>query len=443
MSDLAAIGYISLGCPKATVDSERILTHLRAEGYAVTDQYAEAAVVIINTCGFIEDAVDESHAAIEEALRENGKVIVTGCLGAKAESVRAAFPELLAVTGPAAVEETLAAVHEQAPPRHDPHWDLLPPGGIKLTPRHYAYLKIAEGCNQSCTFCVIPGLRGKLVSRPVGEILDEASRLAEAGVRELILVAQDTAAYGLDLQYQTSFWQGRPVKSRLPDLSDELADIFPWLRLHYIYPYPHIDALVERMADGTVLPYLDLPLQHASPSVLHAMRRPANQENLLERLAGWRAQCPDLTLRSTFIVGFPGETEADFEQLLAFLREAQLDRVGAFVYSPVEGACANDLPNPIPPEVQEERLERFMATQAAVSEAKLAKRVGQETVVIVDEVQDEYVFARSAYEAPEVDGVITVAGAWELEPGDFIEVRVTEIDGHDLIAEPVDVEGDA
>ena len=432
------IGFVSLGCPKATVDSERILTQLRAEGYGVAPSYAGADLVIVNTCGFIDAAVEESLAAIGEALAENGRVIVTGCLGAREELVREAHPQVLAVTGPHAYGEVMAAVHTHLPPRRDPFTSLLPPQGVKLTPRHYAYIKISEGCNHRCSFCIIPHLRGDLVSRPIGEVLVEAERLVEAGVRELLIVSQDTSAYGLDLRYRWDFWHGRPLKTDCESLARALGELPAWTRLHYVYPYPQVDALVPLMAEGLILPYLDMPLQHGSPKVLAAMRRPAATERVLERLAGWRAICPDLVLRSTFIVGFPGETPADFKLLLDFLRQAQLDRVGAFAYSPVTGAAANDLADPVPDALKEERLARFMEVQAEISRAKLAARVGQRLTVLVDVVEEEQILARSYADAPEIDGSVIVPGAWEIDQGDFIEVVVTEAREHDLVARPVD-----
>ena len=364
------IGFISLGCPKATVDSERILTQLRAEGYAISPNYDDAQLVVINTCGFINEAVEESLEVIGEALAENGKVIVTGCLGARGDLVKKTYPELLAVTGPNSVDEVMTAIHAELPPQHDPYIDLVPPGGIKLTPRHYAYLKIAEGCNQKCSFCIIPSLRGRLVSRPIGDILDEAEKLVTAGVRELLIVSQDTAAYGVDTKYRLDFWQGKPLKTRITELVRNLATLGVWLRLHYVYPYPHVDQLVQLMAEGLVLPYLDIPLQHGSPKILKAMRRPANSENVLARIANWRNICPDITIRSTFIVGFPGETEQEFETLLEFIQQANLDRVGAFAYSAVEGATANKLADPIPEEIKQERLNRFMTLQSKISAKK-------------------------------------------------------------------------
>ncbi len=430
------IGFISLGCPKATVDSERILTQLRAEGYFITPHYEDAHLVVVNTCGFIDDAVAESLDAIGEALTENGKVIVTGCLGARGDVIQETYPAVLAVTGPNALDEVMAAIHAELPPQHDPYLDLVPPGGIKLTPRHYAYLKIAEGCNQKCRFCIIPTLRGRLVSRPVGEVLDEAERLVEAGVRELLIVSQDTAAYGVDTQYSLGFWQGRPLKTRIVELARHLGQLGVWVRLHYVYPYPHVDQLVELMAEGLVLPYLDVPLQHGSQSILNAMRRPADSENMLRRIAHWRTLCPDITLRSTFIVGFPGETAQDFDLLLDFIQQARLDRVGAFAYSPVEGAAANALSGAVPEEIKAERLAHFMATQSAISAEKLQERVGQIETVLVDEVTPEVVYARSAAEAPEIDGVVVIETEDELdlEPGDFVEVAMTGADEHDLYA---------
>ena len=438
--NIPRIGFVSLGCPKATVDSECILTQLRAEGYDLSPDYGGADLVVVNTCGFIDAAVEESLEAIGEALTENGRVIVTGCLGARAELVRDAHPEVLAVTGPHAYQEVMDAVHTHLPPRSDPFTSLLPPQGVKLTPRHYAYVKISEGCNHRCSFCIIPSLRGDLVSRPIGEVLGEAQRLVDAGVRELLIVSQDTSAYGLDLRYRPDFWQGRPLKTDLEHLARALGELPAWVRLHYVYPYPHVDGLIPLMAEGLILPYLDMPLQHGSPAVLAAMRRPAATERVLERLARWRAMCPELVMRSTFIVGFPGETQADFELLLDFLREAQLDRVGCFAYSPVHGAAANNLPNPVPEELKQERLTRFMAIQAEISRAKLAARIGQRLTVLVDEVEADRVLARSYADAPEIDGSVIVPGAWELDPGDFIEVEVTDAQEHDLWALPCDAD---
>ncbi|MCC7279230.1 MAG: 30S ribosomal protein S12 methylthiotransferase RimO [Chromatiaceae bacterium] len=432
-----AIGFVSLGCPKATVDSEYILTQLRAEGYAISPTYADADLVIVNTCGFIDAAVAESLEAIGEALAENGQVVVTGCLGARAELVWQAHPKVSAVTGPQDFTAVMAAVHALAPAPHDPFLSLLPPQGVKLTPKHYAYLKISEGCNHRCTFCIIPSLRGDLVSRPIGTVLDEAHRLVAAGVRELLVIAQDTSAYGLDLRYRTDIWRGQPLRTDIETLARQLGELPAWVRLHYVYPYPQVDRLIPLMAEGHILPYLDMPLQHASPPILKAMRRPAAAERLLQRLAGWREICPELTLRSTFIVGFPGETEADFMTLLDFLREARLDRVGAFAYSPVAGAAANALPDPIPATLREERLARFMAVQAEISREKLAARVGQRLIVLVDEVEEGRVVARTAADAPEIDGKVIIPGEWELDPGDFIEVDITRSGPHDLLGVPV------
>ena len=436
--DLPKVGFISLGCPKATVDSERILTQLRAEGYVITPDYEDANLVVVNTCGFIDEAVTESLDAIGEALAENGKVIVTGCLGARSALILENYPEVLAVTGPDALSEVMTAIHQHLPPQHDPYLDLVPPGGIKLTPRHYAYLKIAEGCNQSCSFCIIPSMRGRLVSRPMDDILEEASKLVSAGVNELLVVSQDTAAYGVDSKYRLDFWQGRPMKRQITELARQLGLLNAWVRLHYVYPYPHVDQLVELMAEGYILPYLDVPLQHASPRILKAMRRPADSENMLRRIAQWRELCPDLTLRSTFIVGFPGETEDDFQQLLRFIEAAQLDRVGAFAYSAVTGARANLLPDPLPEALKEERLARFMEVQRHISAAKLQARIGQIIEVVIDEETDEGLYARSASEAPEIDGlvVVQVPPGSGVMPGDFLEVEITQADDHDLYAIP-------
>ena len=437
MTQTPKIGFISLGCPKATVDSERILTQLRAEGYGIPSSYEDADLVIVNTCGFIDDAVEESLDAIGEAMHANGRVIVTGCLGARAEIVRKAHPEVLAVTGPHALDEVMAAVHAQLPAPHDPFVSLVPPQGVKLTPRHFAYLKISEGCNHRCSFCIIPSLRGDLASRPIGEVLAEAERLVESGVRELLIISQDTSAYGLDLRYRPDFWKGRPLKTDTLNLARALGELPAWVRLHYVYPYPHVDELIPLMAEGLILPYLDMPLQHGSETILRAMRRPAATEKVLDRLSRWREQCPELVMRSTFIVGFPGETEAEFEELLDFLRAARLDRVGCFPYSPVEGASANALPDPVPEPVKHERVERFMAVQAEISRAKLAERIGQRMTVLVDEVAEDEVIARSYADAPEIDGEVIIAGAWELDPGDFIEVEVTDAGDHDLWAQPI------
>jgi ribosomal protein S12 methylthiotransferase len=433
------IGFVSLGCPKALVDSERILTQLRAEGYNISPDYDDVDLVVVNTCGFIDSAVEESLDAIGEALVENGKVIVTGCLGAKRDVILEAHPAVLAVTGPHALEEVMGAVHAHLPKPHDPFADLIPPAGIKLTPRHYAYLKISEGCDHRCSFCIIPSMRGGLDSRPVGEVLREAETLVESGVKELLVISQDTSAYGVDRKYRIDFWGGRPVKTHITELARELGTLGAWVRLHYVYPYPHVDELVELMAGGgSLLPYLDIPFQHASPTVLRAMRRPAAAENTLRRIEGWRERVPDLILRSTFIVGFPGETEADFEELMQWLEAAQLDRVGCFTYSAVEGAAANELPGAVDPEVAEQRRERFMLLQENISANRLIAKVGREMRVLVDEVGEEgSVLARSAADAPEIDGVVYVEGTEKVAVGDWLDVRIIDADIHDLWAEPV------
>jgi ribosomal protein S12 methylthiotransferase len=428
------IGFVSLGCPKALVDSEHILTRLRAEGYLISPSYADADLVVVNTCGFIDSAVEESLDAIGEALAENGRVIVTGCLGAKGEVVKRTHPQVLAVTGPHATAEVMAAVHTHLAQLHDPFVDLVPPQGIKLTPRHYAYLKIAEGCNHRCTFCIIPSMRGDLVSRPVGEVLQEAETLAKAGVKELLVISQDTSAYGVDVKYRTGFWHGRPVKTRMAQLVSHLAELGIWVRLHYVYPYPHVDEVVPLMRPDGLLPYLDVPFQHASPRILKLMKRPADSENTLARIRAWREICPDITIRSTFIVGFPGETEAEFDALLAFLEEAQLDRVGCFAYSPVQGAAANALPDPVPEETKLERRGRFMQLQARISAAKLQRKIGRTLTVLVDEVGERGAVARSAADAPEIDGLVYVEDADGLEPGQFARVTVRRADEHDLYA---------
>ncbi len=433
------VGIVSLGCPKALVDSERILTQLRTEGYQLVPTYQDADVVVVNTCGFIDSAKQESLDAIGEAIAENGKVIVTGCMGVDEETIRRVHPKVLAVSGPHQYEQVVNAVHQVVPPRldHNPFTDLVPPQGIKLTPRHYAYLKISEGCNHRCSFCIIPSMRGDLVSRPVGDVLDEAERLVKAGTRELLVISQDTSAYGVDLKYRTGFWQGKPVRTKLWDLCNALGDMGIWVRLHYVYPYPNVDDIIPLMADRKILPYLDIPLQHASPGVLKAMRRPAHQEKTLERIQSWRNQCPELTLRSTFIVGFPGETDQDFEYLLQWLDEAQLDRVGCFTYSPVDGAPANDLPGAVPEEVKQERWERFMEKQQAISERKLARKVGTQIEVIVDHVEPGLVTARSTADAPEIDGSVFIEGDFELRPGDMLPVTVEDADEYDLWAAPI------
>jgi ribosomal protein S12 methylthiotransferase len=431
------VGFVSLGCPKALVDSERILTQLRAEGYAISPDYAGADLVVVNTCGFIDDAVEESLDAIGEALAENGRVIVTGCLGAKGDIVKQTHPQVLAVTGPHALEEVMQSVHAHLPKPHDPYSDLVPPAGIKLTPRHYAYLKIAEGCNHRCTFCIIPSMRGDLVSRDVGAVLQEAENLVQSGVKELLVISQDTSAYGVDVKYRPGFWHGRPVKTRMTDLTRALGELGVWVRLHYVYPYPSVDEIIPLMAEGKVLPYLDVPFQHASPRILKLMKRPANAENNLARIESWRRACPDITLRSTFITGFPGETEQEFNELLDFLRAAQLDRVGCFAYSAVDGAAANALPDPVPEEVKQERLARFMAVQAKISADKLQRKVGKTLTALVDSVEGDMAVARSSADAPEIDGVVYVEGAGNLKPGDFCQVRITRAGEHDLWAKPV------
>ncbi|HEY9202074.1 MAG TPA: 30S ribosomal protein S12 methylthiotransferase RimO [Gammaproteobacteria bacterium] len=432
------VGFISLGCPKALVDSEQIITKLRAEGYAISPSYEGSDLVVVNTCGFIDDAVEESLEAIGEALNENGKVIVTGCLGAKGDIVANNYPQVLAITGPHAADEVLEAVHQHLPPAHDPYTSLIPPAGIKLTPKHYAYLKISEGCNHRCTFCIIPSLRGDLVSRPIGEVMTEAENLANSGVKELLVISQDTSAYGVDMKYQTDFWNGRPLKTRFEDLARHLGELDMWVRMHYVYPYPHVDRVIPLMAEGKILPYLDIPFQHSSPDILRAMKRPASSENVLARIKQWREICPDITLRSTFIAGFPGETEDDFKHLLDFIAEAQLDRVGCFAYSPVEGAVANQLGAPVPEEIKQERLARFMALQAEISASKLAKKIGQTMQVMVDEVDDEGIIARSKADAPEIDGLVFVDSDKQYEPGSFINVKITDASEHDLFAVEVE-----
>ncbi len=422
------VGFVSLGCPKALVDSERILTQLRAEGYATAKDYAGADLVIVNTCGFIDAAVEESLGAIGEALAENGKVVVTGCLGARTGLIQETHPSVLAITGPHDTAGVMNAVHAHLPKPHDPYVDLVPPQGIKLTPKHYAYLKISEGCNHRCTFCIIPSMRGDLVSRPIGDVMQEAENLARAGVKELLVISQDTSAYGVDVKYRTGFAGGRPVKTRLKDLCEELGRLGVWVRLHYVYPYPHVDEVIPLMAEGRILPYLDIPFQHASPRILKLMKRPAAAEKVLARIAAWRRACPELTLRSTFIAGFPGESEAEFESLLTFLKEARLDRVGCFAYSPVEGAAANALPDPVPDEVREERRRRFMEVQAEISRAKLQAKVGRTLRVLVDAPGA----GRSAADAPEIDGVVKFKGGKDVKAGDFVDVTIERADAHDL-----------
>ncbi|WP_323935703.1 30S ribosomal protein S12 methylthiotransferase RimO [Aeromonas veronii] len=429
------VGFVSLGCPKNLVDSERILTQLRTEGYDVVPSYDDAELVVVNTCGFIDSAVQESLEAIGEALAENGKVIVTGCLGAKENQIREIHPKVLEITGPHAYEEVLGHVHKYVEkPQHNPFTSLVPAHGVKLTPRHYAYLKISEGCNHRCTFCIIPSMRGDLVSRPIGDVLAEAKRLKEAGVKELLVISQDTSAYGVDVKHRTGFYDGMPVKTSMVALCEELAKLDIWVRLHYVYPYPHVDDVIPLMRDGKVLPYLDIPLQHASPRILKLMKRPGTVERTLERIQKWREICPQITLRSTFIVGFPGETEEDFQMLLDFIDKAELDRVGCFKYSPVEGALANELPDPVPEEIQEERFQRFMELQQQVSIRKLARKVGQELTVIIDEVDEEGATGRSFADAPEIDGLVYLNGETGLKPGDMVKVRIDESDEYDLWA---------
>jgi ribosomal protein S12 methylthiotransferase len=439
ISTTPTVGFVSLGCPKAASDAEQILTRLRAEGYEITGGYQDADLVVVNTCGFIDAAVEESLDAIGEALTENGRVIVTGCLGAKKDAsgagiVSSVHPKVLAVTGPHATQEVMEAVHAHLPPVHDPFIDLVPPQGIRLTPEHYAYLKISEGCNHRCTFCIIPSLRGDLVSRPIGDVLKEAEILVNAGVKELLVISQDTSAYGVDVKYRTGFSGGRPVKTRLYDLCNELGKLGVWVRLHYVYPYPNVDDLLPLMADGKILPYLDVPFQHATPRILKLMKRPASAEKVLERVRAWRAVVPDLTIRSTFITGFPGETEAEFNQLLDFLDEAQLDRVGAFSYSPVEGATANELPGALPEEVREERKMRLLRHQEDISTQRLEAKIGRRLRVLVDEIDEDGAMARSEGDAPDIDGLVYITDGHDLEVGEFAEVTVTDCDIHDLFA---------
>jgi len=442
------VGFVSLGCPKALVDSERILTQLRSEGYEVAPTYEAADVVVVNTCGFIDAAVDESLETIGEALEHNGRVIVTGCLGARPARILERHPRVLKVTGPHAYEEVVGAVHEHLPPRHDPFLDLVPPQGVRLTPRHYAYLKIAEGCNNRCSFCIIPSMRGRLVSRPIDEVLREAERLTAAGVKELLVISQDTSAYGADLRYARRRWRDTERETRFIDLARGLGELGVWVRLHYVYPYPHVDAVIPLMAEGRVLPYLDVPFQHGSPTVLKRMRRPAHAEDTLARIRAWRRTCPELTLRSTFIVGFPGETEAEFAELLAWLDEAQLERVGCFKYSAVEGAAANALPGHVPPQVQEERYARFMERAALISARRLAARVGRVMRVLIDEVSGDGAIARSAGDAPQIDGVVRIAGRGaearaRLRAGEWADVEIVSADAYDLSGRLTAVRGEA
>lgn len=434
-----AVGFISLGCPKALVDSERILTQIRADGYEIVNQYRHANVVIVNTCGFIDEAVAESLDAIGEALRENGKVIVTGCLGVKADMIRSLHPDVLAISGPHAYEEVMTAVHTHLPkPAHNPYLDVIPPAGLKLTPRHYAYLKISEGCDHRCSFCIIPSMRGKLHSRPVGQVLQEARGLVNAGVKELLVVSQDSSAYGADRKFRTDFWGGKPVKTRIYELARELGQMGVWVRLHYVYPYPNIDDLIPLMAEGLLLPYLDIPFQHANHDILKAMKRPGNTERLLDRIQQWRRICPDLTLRSTFIVGFPGETEQAFQELLHFIEVAEINRAGCFAYSPVEGAAANDLPGQIAVEIKQERLMRFREKQAQISARLLADKIGTVLPIMIDSIniEDNTAVGRSPYDAPEIDGVVHLSNIEGVTPGQIIHAEITDSDTTDLYAEP-------
>lgn len=435
------VGMVSLGCPKNSVDSEKILTQLQLNGYEISNSYSDADVVVVNTCGFIDAAKQESLDAIREAMTENGKVIVTGCMGkgADAELIKEENPGVLAITGAHAYEEVMDAVHEWVPPtqEHNPFIDLVPEEGVKLTPRHYSYLKISEGCNHSCTFCIIPDMRGKLASRQVGDVLDEAKRLVAAGTKELLVISQDTSAYGVDLKYRTGFWDGMPVKTKLYDLCKQMSNLGAWVRLHYVYPYPSVDDIMPLMAEGKVLPYLDIPFQHASPRVLKLMKRPAHSENTLERIKKWREQVPNLVLRSTFVVGFPGETEEDFQILLDWLDDAELDRVGCFKYSPVEGAKANDLPDHVPEDIQQDRWERFMAKAQEISARKLARRVGQQMTVLIDEIDDEGAIGRTYADAPNIDGMVYLNGYQDCQPGDLIEVMIEHSDEYDLWGTPI------
>ncbi|WP_116472919.1 30S ribosomal protein S12 methylthiotransferase RimO [Zobellella maritima] len=435
-SKVPRIGFVSLGCPKNLVDSERILTQLRIEGYEVVPSYDDADLVIVNTCGFIDSAVQESLEAVGEALSENGKVIVTGCLGAKEDQIREVHPKVLEITGPHSYEQVLNHVHQYVPkPEFNPFVSLVPEQGVKLTPKHYAYLKISEGCNHKCTFCIIPSMRGGLDSRPIGEVLSEARRLVDAGVKELLVISQDTSAYGVDVKHKTGFADGMPVKTHMQNLCEELGKMGVWVRLHYVYPYPHVDDLIPLMRDGKLLPYLDIPLQHASPRILKLMKRPGAVERTLERIRSWREICPEITIRSTFIVGFPGETEEDFQLLLDFIEQAELDRVGCFTYSPVEGARANELPDPVPEDVKQERFDRFMALQQAISTRKLALKVGKTLEVLIDEVDEEGAIGRSSADAPEIDGLVYLNGETSLKPGDKVMVNIQHADEYDLWGE--------
>jgi ribosomal protein S12 methylthiotransferase len=441
MQSSPKVGFVSLGCPKAGSDSERILTQLRAEGYEISNSYEQSDLVVVNTCGFIDSAVQESLDAIGEALNKNGKVIVTGCLGAKKDVVTGAHPSVLAVTGPHALEEVMGHVHTHLPKPHDPYTDLVPPQGIRLTPKHYAYLKISEGCNHRCSFCIIPSMRGDLVSRPIGDVLNEAESLVNAGVSEILVISQDTSAYGVDMKFRKGFWNGRPVRTHMTELSKSLGELGVWVRLHYVYPYPHVDDVIPLMAEGAILPYLDVPLQHASPRILKSMKRPASSENNLARIKAWRDICPEIAIRSTFIVGFPGETEDDFKMLLDFMEEAQLDRVGCFAYSAVDGAVANALPEQVAEEIKQERLSRFMEVQERISAAKVAAKIGSLQTVLVDELTEDdegnvIAIARTKSDAPEIDGIVYLQDADGLNPGDFVDVQIVDSQGHDLIGAP-------
>jgi ribosomal protein S12 methylthiotransferase len=441
MQSMPKVGFVSLGCPKAGSDSERILTQLRAEGYQISNSYEQSDLVVVNTCGFIDSAVQESLDAIGEALNKNGKVIVTGCLGAKKDVVTGAHPSVLAVTGPHALEEVMGHVHTHLPKPHDPYIDLVPPQGVRLTPKHYAYLKISEGCNHRCSFCIIPSMRGDLVSRPIGDVMNEAENLVNAGVSEILVISQDTSAYGVDMKFRSGFWNGRPVKTHMTALSKALGELGVWIRLHYVYPYPHVDEVIPLMAEGAILPYLDVPLQHASPRILKAMKRPASSENNLARIKAWRETCPEIAIRSTFIVGFPGETEDDFSMLLDFMEEAQLDRVGCFAYSAVDGATANALDNQVPEEIKKERLSRFMEVQERISAAKVAAKIGSLQTVLVDELTEDdagnvIAIARTKADAPEIDGIVYLQDADGINPGDFVDVQIVDAQGHDLIGAP-------
>jgi ribosomal protein S12 methylthiotransferase len=441
MQTMPKVGFVSLGCPKAGSDSERILTQLRAEGYEISSSYEKSDLVVVNTCGFIDSAVQESLDAIGEALNKNGKVIVTGCLGAKKDVVTGAHPSVLAVTGPHALEEVMGHVHTHLPKPHDPYTDLVPPQGVRLTPKHYAYLKISEGCNHRCSFCIIPSMRGDLVSRPIGDVMNEAENLVNAGVSEILVISQDTSAYGVDMKFRSGFWNGRPVKTHMTALSKALGELGVWIRLHYVYPYPHVDEVIPLMAEGAILPYLDVPLQHASPRILKSMKRPASSENNLARIKAWRETCPEIAIRSTFIVGFPGETEDDFKMLLDFMEEAQLDRVGCFAYSAVDGATANALDSQVPEEIKKERLSRFMEVQERISASKVAAKVGTLQTVLVDELTEDddgnvIAIARTKADAPEIDGIVYLQDADGISPGDFVDVQIVDAQGHDLIGAP-------